>query len=142
MEDVAWNPPLLTFTVERHGGTLQGSTRAELQRWTVDVGQGKTTCESGGYRQLYGRQAPFDIEALAEDIVTLIVTRQPDDRLRWCADEKVLVLMGMVLPNQSAVKQTLTGRRKRLRAALKEHLAGKGWAEVKPNLWKRGGCVP
>jgi hypothetical protein len=24
MEDVAWNPPLLTFVIERHGGTARG----------------------------------------------------------------------------------------------------------------------
>src|SRR4051794_5739582 len=37
MEDGAWDPPLLTFTVERHGATVLGSTRAELQKWTVDL---------------------------------------------------------------------------------------------------------
>ena len=30
MEHVEWNPPVLTFTIERHGGTVLGSTRAEL----------------------------------------------------------------------------------------------------------------
>src|SRR4051812_8749544 len=47
MEDVVWNPPQLTFSVERHGGTVQGSTRAELQRWTVDVERGTASCEGG-----------------------------------------------------------------------------------------------
>jgi hypothetical protein len=35
MEDVAWNLPLLTFTIERHGGTALGSTRATLQEWVM-----------------------------------------------------------------------------------------------------------
>jgi hypothetical protein len=30
MEKVHWEPPLLLFVIERHGGTVQGSTRAEL----------------------------------------------------------------------------------------------------------------
>jgi len=29
MEHVHWNPPVLSFTIERHGGTPLGSTRAE-----------------------------------------------------------------------------------------------------------------
>jgi hypothetical protein len=35
IEDVTWQPPKFTFTIERHGGTLMGSTRAELQDWEV-----------------------------------------------------------------------------------------------------------
>src|SRR5262245_57885057 len=37
IEYVAWTPPLLTFTVERHGATVLGSTRAKLQEWTLDL---------------------------------------------------------------------------------------------------------
>ena len=37
MEAVEWNPPLLTFVIERHGGTVMGSTRAELQHWEVNI---------------------------------------------------------------------------------------------------------
>jgi hypothetical protein len=34
MEDVTWGPPVLSFSVERHGGTVMGSSRAELQGWS------------------------------------------------------------------------------------------------------------
>ena len=37
MERVEWHPPVLAFTIERHGGTAIGSTRAELQRWSVKI---------------------------------------------------------------------------------------------------------
>jgi hypothetical protein len=36
-ESMCWNPPCLTFTIERHGGTVMGSTRAGLQDWSVNV---------------------------------------------------------------------------------------------------------
>ena len=127
MEDVAWNPPLLSFTIERHGGTVQGSTRAELQRWTVDVDHGTATCKSGGLRQLHRRQPSLDVDAVAVEIAALIVDRQQDDRLRWDGDGLVRVLIGKVIPSGSAVKQTLEGRRRRLRAALQVILAAKGW---------------
>ena len=37
MEVVLWNPPRLTFYIERHGATVLGSSRAEVQEWTVDL---------------------------------------------------------------------------------------------------------
>src|SRR5216684_9323390 len=37
MEDVRWNPPVLSFRIERHGAMGLGSTRAELQHWRVDL---------------------------------------------------------------------------------------------------------
>ncbi len=42
----------------------------------------------------------------------------------------IRVLIGKFLPDSSAVAQTLAGRRKRLRAALRERLAMEGWREV------------
>ncbi len=50
MEHVEWHPPLLTFEIERHGGTVIGSTRADLKRWTVNFDRQKATCERTGHR--------------------------------------------------------------------------------------------
>lgn len=36
MEHVSWDPPVLSFTIERHGSTAMGSTRAEIQKWFVN----------------------------------------------------------------------------------------------------------
>src|SRR5579871_4128623 len=48
-EDLRWEPPCLTFTLARHGGTVQGSTREDLHQWRVDVVQG--TAELMGARR-------------------------------------------------------------------------------------------
>src|SRR5262250_2809176 len=45
-EDLTWDPPILRFILERHGGTVRGSTRAELHRWEVDVDRGVATCNT------------------------------------------------------------------------------------------------
>ena len=37
MEDVTWELPLLSFTIERHGAMVLGSTKADAHRWTLDV---------------------------------------------------------------------------------------------------------
>jgi hypothetical protein len=52
MEHVDLQPPVLSFSIERHGGIVNGSTRAELQRWKVDRDLQTATCELIGHRQL------------------------------------------------------------------------------------------
>src|SRR4051812_47015376 len=52
MEKVVWSPPVLTFVIERHGGTVNGSTRAELQHWTVDLDAGTAEIAESKTRQL------------------------------------------------------------------------------------------
>lgn len=39
MESVTWTPPILTFRIERHSGTVNGSVYAEMQCWDVDCEQ-------------------------------------------------------------------------------------------------------
>jgi hypothetical protein len=50
-------------------------------------------------------------------------------------DGRVRVLVGKVLAGGSAVAQTLAGRRKRFREALRERLAAEGWLEVRVNVF-------
>jgi hypothetical protein len=127
MEDVTWEPPVLNFTVERHGATVAGSTRANLQGWTVNIEQNTIFCEPLGCRQVRPMQARLKVEPLVEEIVRLIVAKQEDDRLQWHDDCSVKVLVGNIFPADSAVKQTLAGRRKRFRKALVERLGAEGW---------------
>jgi hypothetical protein len=126
MEDVVWNTPLLTFTIERHGGTVMGSTRASLQEWTVDMDKGTVACVEARQRQLRPNQPRLDVTSIAKEIVAQIANHQKDHRLKWYADGRVRVLVGKVLPEGSAVKITLAARRKRFRAAVTERLIGQG----------------
>jgi hypothetical protein len=137
MEDVAWNPPLLTFTIKRHGGTVLGSTRATLQEWTVNVEKRTVACVEVRHRQLRPMQPRLDVASIAEEIAAQVVNRQDDHRLKWYADGRVRVLIGKILPEGSAVKQTLAARRRRFWAALAERLADKGWKEVKGSVFER-----
>ena len=52
MEEVVWEPPILSFTVERHGGTVQGSSRASLQQWRLDLDKKTAWCEERRFRQV------------------------------------------------------------------------------------------
>jgi hypothetical protein len=57
MEDVRWEPPVLSFRVERHGAMGVGSTRAELQNWRADLDRKTAKCErSRSYRHALPRK--------------------------------------------------------------------------------------
>ena len=64
-EDVSWNPPVLSFTIERHGATVLGSSRAELHRWSVNMHQRTARCERGRYSQLLPTAPRPDVKATA-----------------------------------------------------------------------------
>ena len=66
MEKAEWQPPILSFVVERHGGTALGSTRADLQHWTVNVETKEANCHIAGHRQLEPMQPRMDVKPLAD----------------------------------------------------------------------------
>lgn len=136
MENVIWEPPILRFVIERHGATVQGSTRAALQHWQLNVQDQTANCSPYGHRQISPMQPRLDVLSMAEDIVSSIVRHQCDDRLKWNADGSVRIVVGKVLPEGSAVKQTLAGRRKRLRDQVHQLMAGLGWEQLRPNVYK------
>ena len=72
-------------------------------------------------------QARLKVEPLVEEIARLIVAKHEDHRLQWHEDGSVKVLVGKIIQESSALKQTLAGRRKRFRKALLERLGAEGW---------------
>jgi len=135
MEDVKWNPPLLSFTIERHGATKYGSSRAELQDWDVDVDEGTASFGSTRYRQLYKKSPSLKTKPLAEEIRNLIIEFQDSEKLKWSEDKTaVKIVISRIIPDDTA-KQTVAGRRKRFRRDLTELLQKHGWAEVRPNYY-------
>lgn len=137
MESVRWGPPLLTFTIERHGGTVLGSSRAELQVWQINLNTRSATCESRGYRQLKPAKKKLDVKAIAEDVAELIDSGREDSRLQRNPDGTVRVLIGNIFPEGSAVKQTVADRRKRFRTHLCHLLVARGWQVVRSNMYQK-----
>jgi len=107
-----------------------GSSRAELQHWTVDVEHKTVTMGVKGYRQISPRAAALDVNPIAEEIVQQVLSRARDDRLKWSRKGQVQVLIGKLLPESSAYKQTLLARRSRLSAAIRKKLFAHGWREI------------
>jgi hypothetical protein len=128
-EDLAWQPPALSFLIERHGGTVMGSVWAEVQRWRVDLDSGTAHCQRDYGKRLVGiRQPRLNVIPLAEEVVGKVVAREDDPRLHWLdGKSRVCVLVGKIIPERSCCRETLTARRKRLRSALLEKMTAAGW---------------
>lgn len=137
MKQSEWNSPVLSFLIERHGGTVLGSSRAEIQQWSVDLDRRIATCDRTGCRQLSPMAKRLDVDSIADGIADKIVDCKPDDRLRWLGDGRVKVEVSKIFADRSGYKQTVQGRRRRLREALIERLSAKGWTHLGRNTFRQ-----
>jgi hypothetical protein len=130
MEKVRWQPPILSFVVERHGGTVLGSTRGQLQHWEVDFDKHTARIVKTRYRQLESMAPRLSVKALAEEIADRILNGEVDDRIERLEDGSVKVLISKIFPSGSAFQRTVSGRRKRLIQYVAERLSQEGWVET------------
>lgn len=126
IENIKWSPPRLAFEIERHGGAFLGSKRAEMQEWTVDVEHGSATCSKGRSRQLHPNASRLDVAPIAEEIVGLICNGTQDLRIQWSGASVVKVEIGKIIPMKGP-KDTVRGRRDRLKVQLVHDLGTVGW---------------
>jgi hypothetical protein len=75
MERVVWQPPKFIFRIERHRATVMGSSRAELQEWTIDLEQRTKTVETVGRPQVRPMQGRLDVQPIVEEIAAAILAR-------------------------------------------------------------------
>jgi hypothetical protein len=135
MEKVKWESPLLRFQIERHGATVLGSTRAEVQVWTLDLDMRTAKCALGSYRQLRPSAPRLNVQPLADEIFQIIRDREEDERLKWNEDGSVHVIIGKIIP-EDGFGQTVAGRRKRFRSALDDLISAAGGERITANLYR------
>lgn len=134
-ENMVWDPPLLSFMIERHGARALGSTRAELQYWTVDVNKGTATLERKyGYRQVEPRDKPLDCDALAREVRDKILAGEEDERLVYRSYGRIKVKVGETVG--ANFNQTRADRRRRFHKALCSYMEQAGWSEVGEYLYQ------
>jgi hypothetical protein len=129
MEKVRWQPPILSFVVERHGVKVMGSTRGELQHWEIDLDARTADIVKTSHRQLEKTAPRISLKDLAEEIAERILSGEEDDRIKCLEDGSVKVLVSKIFPAGSGFQRTVSGRRKRLVQYVAAKLAQKGWAE-------------
>jgi len=139
IEEMEWNPPFLTFLIERHGGTVLGSKLADLQGWKIDVDLGTATVGPGGRRLVRKRAPPLNVGPIADKIVALILAGVKDELLKWYGDSKVRIWMSVLIPDSSGPNQTIRGRRKKLGAAIERKLRHHAWQKVGVHTFEKSG---
>lgn len=134
-EGLEWEPPAIRFEIERHGGTVLGSIYAEVQAWTVDTAAATASTGYGARRRRLGDATPrLDVRPLADDLAGAILAQRDHHALKWSPGRRVVRLnIGAVIPDNGP-KETIGARRKRLRAALAERLAG--WEPTAANRYE------
>jgi len=124
-EAMRWSPPILSFQIERHGAAVNGSIYAEMQTWRIDLSTGCASVAVSGRRQIGTRDAPLNVNLLAEDIAAAIERGANDERLEWQSPNRVRIKIGTIIPETNA--RTTSGRRRRFSAAIEMALASRGW---------------
>lgn len=111
IEGLAWTPPLISFQIERHGATVEASTRSTVQSWQVDVDGGTASISGSGQREVYQMDQRLDVLWVAAELVAAICQRRPDSRISWRGGAATVIMATAVL---TADRQTTSARRKRL----------------------------
>jgi hypothetical protein len=132
-EQFSWRTPSLSFTIERHGATVVGSTRAELQNWTVNLDSASAYHSEGRFRQLV-RQAPrLDVKSIVARVCDAVQQgpRSECDLVRkgivfWSSEGEVIIKHGALVPGDG-YRQTVAGRRRRFRQELAAKMSERGW---------------
>lgn len=124
-EGLTWNPPLLKFQIERHGGTAMGSVYAEVHSWKVNLETGEASLTGERRRLVRERDAPLNVKALADQLAKAILKGKRHPHLKWDGNSRVRVLIAEVIPATN--RETTSGRRKRFWKALEEQVLTHGW---------------
>jgi len=135
LEDVVWDPPRLSFTIERHGAAVLGSSRAGLQEWEVDLDARVARHSETRQRRIRPTAPALDVKPLAAQTFDLIVTRERHEWLNWRADGSVSVVIGAIIPDDGP-KQTIQGRRRRFREDLEERIVKAGGRRIRANVYE------
>jgi len=131
MEEVTWDPPLLTFAIERHGAIVGGgSTRAEIQVWTVDTEREDVSLTATRRRQVRPAAPTLKIQPLVDEWLRLIDSEADDERVHWSPDRRtVSYIVNAWLPGAGVFRETLAGRRKRFGVAVDAAMTERGWTK-------------
>ena len=136
MENVQWRSPILQFTIERHGGTVKGSTRAELQHWEINLNKRTARIVKEGHRQLEPMAPRVSVKAIAEEIAGLVLSGKKDARIRRQDDGSVKIVLSKIFPSGSGFNRTVKSRRERLVEYVADQLAENDWTVLEKDVFR------
>lgn len=139
VDEPYWDDPRLSFDNERHGAFCQGSSRATINKWVVDLQQKTAAIVGQGHRQMTPQNAALNVVPIAKEIVEAILSGAEDNRVQWRKDrQSVRILTGGATKTGTLVpKQTQGARGKRLNHEIERLLNGSEWTKVRTGYFAR-----
>jgi hypothetical protein len=136
--NLTWNPPYLTFDVERHGGFVQGSSRADIQSWSVDIQANSATNTSSRSKQMRPASPRMDMAPIVARVGVLVSEHSDDPWITWLDEEKsrCKVNITQIIPDHGP-SETVRERRRRLNRDLEKVLGAAGWTQDKLNHFSK-----
>jgi hypothetical protein len=132
-EELRWKSPFVSFTIERHGATVLGSSRAELQTWKLNLETRNAQCARKTFRQLRPASPRLDVKLIATRVCEIIREGSASNSdlvengvVVWKSDDEVWIYHGKLIPG-TGYSQTVAGRRKRFRDELTSMMKSLGW---------------
>jgi len=137
VENLVWAPPVLSFKMARHGATVWGSPREHLYRWHINVADKTATLEKGTFRLVRPSAAKLSKDKILEIVRRVcehvqngrLSSAAPGISLTWKSETEILIKPAALIP-ADGFKQTLAGRRKRIRSILIDEMKTIGWVVV------------
>jgi len=125
LESTTWNPPCIEFDIERHGGIILGSTRAEIYSWSVDLVTQSAISMQTGRRQVKQQAPKWFAAPEAQKFADLINKGLKHEGLEWKSPERVRILIDKIIPGSRPASQkdpTKQRRSKQFRTELEKLL--------------------
>lgn len=131
-EDLRWDPPVLSFTIERHGAFVLGSTRGDLHEWKINLETLTASCYEGRYRQLIPKSPKLDVNPIAARVCEA-VQQGPESKsplvqqeiVVWAGNDNVSIKHGALVSGDN--QRTISSRRSRFRRELTDRMKALGW---------------
>ena len=123
------------FSIERHGTTSLGSTRAAVHKWRLDLLDLTASVSAQSHRQLSPMDKKLDVRPIAEKLAKAISEGKTDQHMTITCEGRVRLDIAEIIPETN--KQTTAGRRKRLRQELNARLEPLGWKPLRPNVYEK-----
>ena len=120
VENLRREDDLVRFEIERHGETVRGSSRGQVHHWVIDTRRRERWIEMKTVRQVSERAKPVVIDQYVKPILDGIESADPRV-VSSRANGSVRINIEALIPNVG-YRQTVQGRRRRLRMRLNEEL--------------------
>ena len=125
-ENLKWKPPVLCFELERHGALINGSSRADVHHWEINLDRETAAIVKNGHRQVDKMSPRMDTQAKALETANKILSGLDDPTLTWKGNrDYVIINIGKIIPEQ--VLRTTQDRRTRFKGQLEKCMLEQGW---------------